>query len=150
MHRIVVEPLDVESAVREVGGAGMGGIAVFLGVVREFNAGRGVVAVEYHAYPAMAEKVMSRIGEALRQDFPGIRVAMLHRIGRLAVGETSLVVAIGAPHRREAFAALRLAVDRIKQSVPVWKKEFYSDGSEWLEPPATGDEASAGDRELPP
>ena len=124
MHRIVVEPIDPATAVAEVGGPGIGGIAVFLGVVREFNAGREVTAVEYHAYPAMAEKEMLRITEALRGELPGIRVAMIHRTGRLRVGETSLVVAVGAPHRREAFAGLERAVDRIKRTVPVWKKEF--------------------------
>jgi MoaE-MoaD fusion protein len=134
MFRIVGEPLLVEELVRHVSGAEVGAVATFVGVVREENAGKRVVAVEYHGYPAMAEGVMRAIGEDLGRRFGSLRIAMVHRTGRLSVGEASVVIAVGAAHRREALGAVALAIERLKHEVPIWKKEFYEDGSEWLEP----------------
>ena len=134
MFRIVDEPLAMDELLLHVSGAEVGGIASFVGVVRVENAGKRVVAVEYHAYPAMAEKVMREIGEELKRLFGSMRVAMAHRTGRLSVGEASVVIAVGAAHRREALAAVSHAIERLKHDVPIWKKEFYEDGSEWLEP----------------
>jgi MoaE-MoaD fusion protein len=134
MFRIVVEPLELEALVRHVSGAEVGGVATFVGIVRAENAGKRVVAVEYHAYPAMAERVMREIGDEIRQLFGSLRIAMVHRTGRLSVGEASVVIAVGSAHRREALGAVTLAIERLKHEVPIWKKEFYEDGSEWLEP----------------
>lgn len=134
MFRIVQEPLALEELVGHVSGAEVGGVASFLGIVRVENAGKRVVAVEYHAYPAMAEKVLRDIGEDLERSFGPLRIAMMHRIGRLSVGEASVVIVVGAPHRREALEAVSHAIERLKHEVPIWKKEFYEDGSEWLEP----------------
>jgi molybdopterin synthase catalytic subunit len=134
MFRIIGEPLALDELVLHVSGAEVGGVATFVGIVRVENAGKRVVAVEYHAYPAMAEKVMREIGEELKRLFGSLRVAMAHRTGRLSVGEASVVIAVGAVHRREALAAVSHAIERLKHDVPIWKKEFYEDGSEWLEP----------------
>jgi MoaE-MoaD fusion protein len=134
MFRIVDQPITMEGLVRHVSGAGVGGIATFVGIVRAENAGKRVVAVEYHAYPAMAERVMCEIGEELARRFGSVRVAMVHRTGRLVVGEASVMIAVGSAHRREALGAVSLAIERLKHEVPIWKKEFYEDGSEWLEP----------------
>ncbi|MCI0409279.1 MAG: molybdenum cofactor biosynthesis protein MoaE [Acidobacteria bacterium] len=134
MFRIVGEALALDALVLHVSGAEVGGVATFVGIVRVENAGKRVVAVEYHAYPAMAEKVMREIGEELERLFGSLRIAMVHRTGRLSVGEASVVIAVGAAHRREALAAVSHAIERLKHDVPIWKKEFYEDGSEWLEP----------------
>jgi molybdopterin synthase catalytic subunit len=139
MFRMVESPLAPEEMLRHVCGPEIGGVASFVGVVRMENAGKRVVGVEYHAYPAMAEKVMREIGEELERLFGSLRIAMVHRTGRLAVGEASVVIAVGAAHRREALGAVSHAIERLKHEVPIWKKEFYEDGSEWLEPaPAVG------------
>ena len=134
MIRILETPLDAAEVIRMASGAGVGGIAIFVGTVRDANAGKRVVAVEYHAYPAMAEQIMRQIGEEMRRGFGSLRIAMVHRVGRLSVGEASVVIAAGAAHRHEALGAVAYAIERLKQAVPIWKKEFYEDGSDWLEP----------------
>ena len=100
---------------------------------------RKTVAIEYEAYGPMAEAEMGRIAEALVRDFPTARVSMMHRVGRLSVGEPSVAIVAVAPHRAEAFAACRAAIDRVKATVPIWKKEFHPDGSsDWVDPTALG------------
>jgi len=112
-----------------------GALCLFLGVVRDENAGRTTTAIEYEAYGEMAEAEMARAADALAREFPAVRVRMIHRVGRLAVGETSVAIAAASPHRAEAFAACRAAIDRIKTTVPIWKKEFHPDGSsDWVDP----------------
>jgi molybdopterin synthase catalytic subunit len=97
-------------------------VVVFLGTVRSENEGRAVSHLEYEAYAPMAEKEMRRIGEEIRERWPVAAVAMRHRIGRLEVGETAVIIAVSAPHRAEAFAACQYAIDRLKEVVPIWKK----------------------------
>jgi molybdopterin synthase catalytic subunit len=129
-------PLDVAALYAAVRPSD-GGVCVFVGVVRDENAGRATVRIEYQAYGAMAEAEMARIEEGLSRDFPGARVVMRHRVGTLAVGEASVAILAAAPHRAEAFAACRAAIDRIKTTVPIWKREFHPDGtSEWVDPTA--------------
>ncbi len=112
-----------------------GALCLFLGVVRDENDGRETVAIEYEAYGAMAEKEMEGIAGQLADEWPSARVAMIHRVGRLTVGEVSVAVAAVSPHRAEAFEACRAAIDRIKTTVPIWKKEFHPDGSsDWVDP----------------
>ena len=112
-----------------------GALCLFVGVVRNENAGRRTIAIEYEAYGAMAESEMARIAEGLSRDFPSVRVRMIHRVGRLEVGEASVAIAAVSPHRAEAFAACRAAIDRIKTTVPIWKKELHPDGSsDWVDP----------------
>jgi molybdopterin synthase catalytic subunit len=114
-----------------------GAVCLFLGVVRDENAGRRVLHLEYEAYEEMALAVMREIAAETRLRYPVTAVRLAHRLGRLEIGETSVVVAVVSPHREQAFAACRHAIDALKARVPIWKKEFYDDGSAWLEgPPA--------------
>ena len=114
-----------------------GAVCVFVGVVRNESEGRESVAMEYQAYGAMAESEMARIAKALEEKWPQARVRIRHRVGRLEIGEASVAIVATAPHRDEAFAACRAAIDRIKKTVPIWKKEIRADGtSEWVDPTA--------------
>jgi molybdopterin synthase catalytic subunit len=112
-----------------------GAVCLFLGVVRDRNRDRPVVGLEYEAYEEMALALMGEIAEQAKRTFPVTSVHLVHRLGRLAVGDASVAVAVASPHRSEAFAACRFAIDTLKARVPIWKKEFYADGSEWLDAP---------------
>ena len=127
-------PLDLPALLAEAR-SGDGALCLFVGVVRDHNEGRATVAIQYEAYGPMAESEMGRIADALLREFPDARVRMKHRVGRLAVGEPSVAIAAVAPHRSEAFEACRAAIDRVKSTVPIWKKEFHPDGSsDWVDP----------------
>ena len=132
MYRVVdgpLEGLDLESEVRtEADGA----VIVFRGVARRFSRGRDVVHLEYEAYPEMAEKKMAEIGDEIRVKFGAERVAILHRTGVLKIGEASVGIAIATPHRGEAFQACQYAINRLKEIVPIWKKEVWSNGEQWI------------------
>lgn len=110
-----------------------GGLCLFAGVVRNENAGRVVSHLEYEAYEDMARPLMDEIARETLERWPVTRVEMVHRLGRLEIGEASVAVAVTAPHRDAAFAACRHAIDALKSRVPIWKKEYYADGSVWLE-----------------
>ncbi|HEY2729280.1 MAG TPA: molybdenum cofactor biosynthesis protein MoaE [Polyangia bacterium] len=128
-------PISVEDVTDAVmGGSGEhGGVVTFAGVVRrEGHALRNVVRLEYEAYTEMAIEVMTAIADELEREQPGARVAIHHRVGALAVGETAVVIAAAAPHRAEAFAACRAAIDRLKERAPIWKKEIGESGEVWL------------------
>ena len=142
LYRIVERSIDVEEAIRAVAGPDRGAIASFIGTARDHHAGRPVRALEYHAYPEMAEKVMHDIGRETEALFGTPHVAILHRIGRLAAGEPSVVIAVAAEHRREALAACAHVIERLKEIVPIWKKEHYSDGAAWIEGSDTAPAAS--------
>lgn len=122
-------PLSVDEVIQRVQAPHIGGIAVFLGTVRDHHAGKAVSRLDYEAYTALANRELSRILTGLAEGHPGTRLAALHRVGELAIGDTAVVVAAGAPHREEAFALCRTALDAIKHSVPIWKKEWSPDGS---------------------
>jgi len=109
-----------------------GGIAVFVGVVRCENAGMPVTRLEYQAYESMASKEMARIGQEIALEIPDARLAVLHRVGSLGVGDTAVVCAVSTPHRAEAFQACRLLIDRIKARVPIWKREHGPSGPYWV------------------
>jgi len=127
------EPLSVDAAMKEVGHPGAGAINVFTGVVRDHHEGRRVVRLDYEAHPSLAEVEMRRILEGIVAEWPMVRVAVRHRVGELAVGDLAIVIAVSAPHRAEAFAACRAAIDRIKETVPIWKKEWDREGdSTWI------------------
>jgi molybdopterin synthase catalytic subunit len=111
---------------------GAGGLAVFVGVVRDENLGRAVSRLEYSAYASMAQREMERIIEELEREIDGVRVAARHRIGSLDVGDAAVVCAASAPHRGEAFRACRELIDRIKARVPIWKREIGPDGAAWV------------------
>ena len=104
----------------------------FLGTVRDHSLGKEVVALDYEAYPAAAEKMMARIADEVAARWGLGRVAIIHRVGHLTVGEASVVIAVSAPHRQEAFAACEYVLTRLKEIVPVWKKEAYTDGATWI------------------
>lgn len=146
--KIVAEPIDAEALADLVRTDECGAVCVFKGVARRYSRGREVVHLEYEAYPPMAERKLEEIAEEIRVRWGVDRVAILHRVGVLAIGEASVVIAVAAPHRREAFAACQYAIDRLKQTVPIWKKEVWSDGSQWIgwegTPEATGEPAPAG------
>jgi molybdopterin synthase catalytic subunit len=126
------QPLDVNEPIAAVSHEGAGGIVTFLGVVRRHSRGTTVERLEYEAYRAMAEERMAAIARTVEEATPGARVAIHHRVGALAVGELAVVIAASAPHRAEAFAAARDAIERLKVEVPIWKKEVGADGAEWI------------------
>ena len=133
---LTADPIDLPGLLLEARSSD-GALCLFLGVVRDENAGRRTTAIEYEAYGPMAESELARVAEGLAREFPGVRVRMIHRVGRLAVGEPSVAIAAVSPHRADAFAACRAAIDRIKTTVPIWKKEFHPDGSsDWVDPTA--------------
>lgn len=112
---------------------GAGAVCTFAGVVRNENLGRTVMHLEYEAYEEMALPLMAAIARRAEAEWPGVRTAMVHRLGRLEIGEASVVIAASHPHRAEAFAACRFMIDALKTEVPIWKKEVWSDGSHWVE-----------------
>lgn len=131
--RVTRDPLDAEALFREVQTPSHGAVCVFYGVVREDSLlGKTVRWLEYEAYPEMAEKKMREIVVDMRARWPEQRVAMAHRIGRLEVGEPSVIIAVASPHRRESFAACSYAIDAVKATVPIWKKEVFADGEKWV------------------
>ena len=132
LFRVQEAPLDVAEATAAVSAPDIGGIDLFLGAVRNHNDGRAVTRLEYHAYVSMAEKEMQRIADEIALELPGVRLAALHRIGALGVGDLAVVCAAGAPHRAEAFKACRALIDRIKHRVPIWKREHGPDGPYWV------------------
>jgi len=133
IYRVVTEPLSPDAIAAEVDDPGAGGIVIFSGVVRNETGGRPVKFLEYEAHAPMAEVKMREIGEAVRVRWPGVRrVTMLHRIGRLEIGEASVLIAVAAAHRGDAFEACRYAIDTLKRIVPVWKKEHFEDGEVWV------------------
>jgi molybdopterin converting factor subunit 1 len=126
------EPLSLDEVVRAVSSEEMGGIATFTGVVRRQSRGQRVVRLEYEAYRPMAERTVREIGAQLMMVEPGVRLAIVHRVGVLAVGEAAVVIAAAAAHRAAAFDVCRAAIDRLKESVPIWKKEITEDGATWI------------------
>jgi molybdopterin synthase catalytic subunit len=134
--RITRDALDAQ-AVRELEAAvttsGDGGVVTFQGVVRDNARGKQVRSLEYDAYIEMAEQQMAQIAAEVERRWESSAVAMVHRIGRLEIGECSVVVVVACPHRAQAFEACRYAIDTLKSTVPIWKKEIYTNGEEWVE-----------------
>jgi MoaE-MoaD fusion protein len=130
--RVTEEPLSLEGIVAEVADERAGGIATFTGTVRRQSRGREVTQLEYEAYAEMAEDVMAGIADDLEARYDLCSIAIHHRVGRLEVGEASVVIAVSAPHRQDALAACKDAIDRLKETVPLWKKEVYEGGEEWV------------------
>jgi molybdopterin synthase catalytic subunit len=129
--RLVRDPIDVASLAGTT--PGDGAACLFVGVVRNENRGRPVLRLEYEAYEEMALPLLEEIAAETARRFPVTDVRLVHRLGRLEIGEASVAVAVSSPHRGEAFAACRFAIDTLKARVPIWKKEFYADGSCWLD-----------------
>lgn len=134
MPMLTDQPLDLEALVTEVSSPGHGGIATFLGLVRNHHEGRGVLRLEYSAYGSMAEAEAEVIVAEAEQRWP-VRVAARHRLGLLEVGQAAVAVAAAGAHRAEAFEACRYVIEELKRRVPIWKKEFLDDGTtSWVEP----------------
>jgi len=130
--RLSREPLVVQEVIDAVTGPEQGGLVLFCGMVRDHNLGKQIVRLDYEAYDAMAVRAMTTIADAIMAEHAGARIAMVHRVGSLRIGDLAVIIAASAPHRAEAFAACRSAIERLKKEVPIWKKEFSADGSEWL------------------
>jgi molybdopterin synthase catalytic subunit len=133
MFKVTIEPLHVQQINDLVKRPTDGAVVTFDGIVRNNFAGRAVRYLEYEAYAEMAERKMAEIGAEVQRKFAIGDIAIVHRLGRLEIGESSIVVAVAAPHRHAAFEACAYAMDRVKEEVPVWKKEFFTDGADhWV------------------
>jgi molybdopterin synthase catalytic subunit len=129
--RLMREPIDLASLQQTM--PRDGALCLFVGVVRNENGGRSVLRLEYEAYEEMALPLMREIAAETHRRFPVTLVRLVHRLGTLEIGEPSVAVAVASPHRAEAFAACRFAIDTLKTQVPIWKKELYADGEAWLD-----------------
>jgi len=130
--RLSVEPLSLDAVVDEVRAERAGAIATFIGTTRIESRGRTVEHLDYEAYEGMAEQVMAEIAAALEERYDLCEIAIHHRTGRVDIGEPSVVIAVSAPHRQDALAACKDAIDALKERVPLWKKEIYEGGEEWI------------------
>jgi molybdopterin synthase catalytic subunit len=135
MIRLTRDPIDYAALTESVRGPHCGAIVTFLGTVRDLTGDKITVSLDYEAYPGMAEKKLAEIEADVRGRWPVGDVVMVHRLGRLEVGGVSVAVAVSCPHRADAFAACRHAIDRLKELVPIWKREHGADGkAEWVHP----------------
>ena len=137
MIRLTHDPIDHFALTEQVRRPHCGGVLTFLGTVRDLTDGKVTTALDYEAYPAMAELKLAEIERETRERWPVGEIVLVHRLGHLDVGDVSVAVAVSCPHRAEAFEACRYAIDRLKELVPIWKKENWADGStEWVHPGA--------------
>jgi molybdopterin synthase catalytic subunit len=141
------DPIDAAALVRHVRADSDGAIVIFDGCVRDNSHGRRTLYLDYEAYESMAIEKLNEIAADIHTKFSIDRVAIAHRLGRLAIGETSVFIAVSAPHRAAAFDACRFAIDTLKRTVPIWKKEYFADGAVWADgelPPPPADSAASG------
>ena len=132
MIRLTPDPILLDDLLRAVGDPAAGALVLFVGTTRDHNQGRHVERLEYEAYPGMAEKEMEGIAEEARRRWPLQQVAIVHRTGVVPVGSASVAIAVSSAHRADAFEAARFAIDRLKEVVPIWKKEFFEGGEVWI------------------
>jgi len=132
MFRVTNEALNLQELVDYVMDPEAGAIATFIGTTRNNNEGRKVIALDYEAYPEMAEKELVRLGEQAKNKWPICRMAIVHRLGPVQITEASVMIAVSAAHREAAFAACRFAIEEIKRTVPIWKKEVFEGGEVWI------------------
>ncbi len=130
--RITQDPIRLDELTAFVADPGAGAMATFVGTTRDNNEGRRVVRLEYECYPGMAEKEMAKIGQEVLERWPVKKVAMLHRLGRVDIGEASVAIAVSSGHRHAAFEACHYAINQLKETVPIWKKELYEGGEVWI------------------
>jgi molybdopterin synthase catalytic subunit len=142
---VTVAALDPAAVVKEVTRSSDGAVATFVGLVRDHNAGRKVLWLDYEAFAPLAVKTFEQIAVEAAETWPGARIAIHHRTGRVAIGEASVAIAAASPHRADAFAACRYAIERVKQIAPIWKHEHFEGGEVWIEG-ATADPADEGAR----
>lgn len=129
---IVDKPIDVEEVRKKVVSRNAGAITIFIGTVREMTKGKRTLHLEYQAYPEMAIKMFEQISKEIQEKWPEAIVAITHRVGHLEITDIAVVIAVSSPHRKIAYMANEYAIDRIKQIVPIWKKEYWEDGTEWI------------------
>jgi molybdopterin synthase catalytic subunit len=134
MFKIVDERINIQELINAVLSPECGAISIFIGTVRNNTQGKEVIALEYEAYEEMAEKIMNQIIDEIMSKWKIKKVAVQHRKGKLEVGEISIAIAVSAPHREDAIHACKYAIDRLKQIVPIWKKEIFHDGEVWIQP----------------
>lgn len=132
MFRVTREAIDLQELVEFVTDPEAGAIVTFIGTTRNNNEGRKVIALDYEAYPEMAEKELARLGEEAKKRWKIQRMAIVHRIGPVQITEPSVIIAVSAAHRHDAFEACRFAIEEIKKSVPIWKKEVFEGGEVWI------------------
>lgn len=132
LFEIVHEPIQIEPIVNKVKRSEAGAITIFIGTVREWTNGKKTVYLEYQAYIPMAEKMLRKIGEEIEKRWPGTKIAITHRIGRLNISDIAVGIAISSPHRKAAYEANEYAIERIKEMVPIWKKEHGGNGENWV------------------
>ncbi len=132
MFRVTEKSLDLHELIVFVSSPMAGAIATFLGTARNHNSGRRVISLEYEAYPEMAERELARVGEEARRRWDIERIAIVHRIGPVQISEVSVAIAVSAAHRHEAFEACRFAIEELKKTVPIWKKEVFEGGELWI------------------
>lgn len=132
MYEIVTHVIDVAAVSAAVAHPGAGAMVTFAGTTRDSNDGRRVIRLEYEAYPEMALREMRKIGELAQQRWPIAGIAIVHRIGVVSIGEVSVAIGVSAAHRRAAFDACHFAIDRLKEVVPIWKKEYFEGGEIWI------------------
>ena len=126
------QEINIAQVINSVKSPSRGGIVNFIGLVREVSQGRDVLALHYEAYEEMVKKQLHQIIETFRAESENIEIGIVHRFGKLEVGDVALVIAVGAPHRKEAFETCRAVLEEIKKDLPIWKKEMYVDGEEWV------------------
>ena len=132
IYKITETPISVDETIGKLADPAVGALTTFVGVVRGITGERETLYLEYEAYPEMAEGVLAQVGQEVQERWPEIRqVVVVHRVGRLEIGDTAIIIALSASHRRQVFDALHYAIDRIKKIVPIWKKEVWADGAEW-------------------
>ena len=132
MFRVTNQPIDLNELVRYVADAEAGAIVPFIGTTRNNNEGRKVLALDYDGYPEMAEKELARIGAEAKNKWPICKMAIVHRLGPVQIGEASVIIVVSSAHRDAAFAASRFAIEEIKKTVPIWKKEVFEGGEIWI------------------
>ena len=145
--RITLEPLDAATTTAAVAASGCGAVATFIGLVRDHNAGRRVRYLDYECYEPLAVKSFERIASEAASHWPDARLAIAHRIGPLQIGDASVVIAAASPHRADAFAACRYAIERIKQIAPIWKREHFEGGDSWIEGATADPEDTSAQRQ---
>lgn len=147
---LTTEPLNPDALLAVVEGVGRGGVCSFMGTVRNHFDGRAVSQLQYEAYEGMALSQMSRLCDEAEERWPGVAIAMHHRLGTLEIGETAVIITAASPHRDAAFAACRWGIDTLKECVPIWKKEVYEEGATWKANEGSSPDARPSDAGQPP
>ena len=132
LFQVVEASIVVDEVMQKVASRNAGATVVFLGTVREMTKGKRTLSLEYEAYAPMAERKLCEIGEEMQEKWPQLKIAITHRVGRLDISEIAVVIAVSSPHRKAAYEANEYAIERIKEIVPIWKKEYWEDGSKWI------------------